>query len=407
MRFLLKLQHAQSHDILTKPIETFYGSSVNSILGNFKRRQVMNLFDKKERTPAETIIQEVCKIKKNEKVLIIANPETSAISQDLFQAALEVESKPTLIYQTKKTSSDFAEEMVVGAIKSEPDVIFSISENKLGKDEKAIITPYKLDDGRTFDNTFDYLLSGKKTMRAVWTPGLTEDMYNRTVNIDYQMLKKRCRELCEKFKDAESVHITAPGGTDLLIGLKGRLGMVDDGDFSTPGSGGNIPAGEAFISPVVGTSEGKIVYDGSMTFSDGDSILDTPITCMVKNGYVTDITGGNEAKRLLKDITNAEKSAIAMEKEGKLPSGQGKIYAKNARNIGELGIGLNPAAQITGNMLEDEKAFRTCHFAIGENYDGDAPSLIHFDGVVKEPTIIIKYTNGKELTILKDGDLQI
>ena len=60
---------------------------------------------------------------------------------------------------------------------------------------------------------------------------------------------------------------------------------------------------------------------------------------------------------------------------------------KNARNIGELGIGLNPAASINGNMLEDEKAFHTCHFAIGQNYDNDAPSLIHLDGVVRNPTI--------------------
>ena len=58
-------------------------------------------------------------------------------------------------------------------------------------------------------------------------------------------------------------------------------------------------------------------------------------------------------------------------------------------------------------MLEDEKAFRTCHFAVGENYDGDAPALIHFDGVVREPTIIIKYTDGTEATVLENGDLRI
>ena len=78
--------------------------------------------------------------------------------------------------------------------------------------------------------------------------------------------------------------------------------MNDDGDFSKPGTGGNIPAGEVFISPLVGKCQGVIVYDGSMTFSDGDSILETPITCKVENGYVTEISGGEEAKRLLKTI---------------------------------------------------------------------------------------------------------
>ncbi|WP_318714026.1 aminopeptidase [Treponema sp.] len=367
----------------------------------------MGIFEKKEKTPAQTVVEDVCKIKKDEKVLIIANPETSYISQELYKASIAAGAKPVLAYQPKKTSGDFCEESIVGAIKSEPDVIFSISEIKLGKDEKAIQTPYVMEDGTKYDNTFDWLLNGKKTIRAVWTPGLTEDMFNRTVNIDYKKLGENCAKLCKKFENAESVHVTAPGGTDITIGLKGRKGMVDDGDFSKPSTGGNIPAGETFISPAVGTSEGVIVYDGSMTFSDGDAILETPITCKVEKGFITDISGGDEAKRLLKDITQAEKDSIKMEDSGKLPKGQGQIYSKNARNIGELGIGLNPAANITGNMLEDEKAFRTCHFAVGENYDGDAPALIHFDGVVREPTIIIKYTDGTEATVLENGDLRI
>lgn len=364
-------------------------------------------FEKKDKTPSQTVIEDVCKIKKGERALIIANPATAAIAQNLYHACIEANAKPTLIYQPTKTSNDFAEETVVGAIKTAPDIIFSISECKLGKDEKAIANPMKADDGKMYDNTFDYLLNGQKSIRAVWTPGLTQDMFDRTVNIDYKLLGERCKALCEKYVNAESVHVTAKGGTDIVIGLKGREGMVDDGDFSKPGSGGNIPAGETFISPVVGSCSGKIVFDGSMTFSNGDSILETPITCEVVNGFVTEVTGGEEAKRLLKDIQTAEKKAIEMEKSGKLPKGQGEIYAKNARNIGELGIGLNPAANITGNMLEDEKAFRTCHFAIGENYDGDAPALIHFDGVVREPTIVIKYTDGTECTVLENGDLKI
>ena len=82
-------------------------------------------------------------------------------------------------------------------------------------------------------------------------------------------------------------------------------------------------------------------------------------------------------------------------------------YARNARNLGELGIGLNPKASIVGNMLEDEKAFRTCHFAIGANYDDDAPAFIHLDGLVTEPTIVAKTSRGKEIVIESHGDLLI
>ena len=360
----------------------------------------------KERTPAQVVVQDVVAVKKGERVLIIANPATNEIAQDLFMASSEVGGVPTLVYQSDKTSFDNANPEVLAAIATEPEVCFSISNIKLGKDPAATANPYKTEDGQEFTHIFDYLLDGKKTMRGVWTPGITPDMMNRTAAIDYKELGERCKKLDELFQGAVKVFVTAPGGTDIKIPINGRKLMADDGNFTKPGTGGNIPAGEVFISPVVGGSEGVIVYDGSMTFADGDSILETPITCKLENGFVKEIEGGAEAKRLLKTITEAEQRAIQYEKEKKLPEGQGAVYKKNARNIGELGIGLNPAAQITGNMLEDEKAFHTCHFAIGENYDNDAPSLIHLDGVVRDPTITLEYADGSKKQILVRGALQ-
>lgn len=377
-----------------------------------------DLLNKKERTPAQIVIQDVVSVKKGERVLIIANPATSEIAQDLFSASTESGALSTLIYQQDKTSFDYANPEVIAAIETAPDVCFSISNIKLGKDPKATANPYKAEDGQTYTHIFDYLLDGKKSMRAAWTPGITVDMMNRTAAINYKELKERCIKLSNYFEGAETVFVKAPGGTDIKIPVNNRKLMFDDGDFSKPGTGGNIPAGEVFISPLVGNladkdgkinegCEGTIVYDGSMTFSDGDSILETPITCKVEKGFVTEITGGQEAKRLLKTITEAENRSIQYEKDKKLPEGMGIVYKKNARNIGELGIGLNPAARITGNMLEDEKAFHTCHFAIGENYDNDAPSLIHLDGVVRNPTIILVYKDGSKKTILENGVLKI
>lgn len=361
---------------------------------------------KKELSASEVVVKDVVKIKKGERVLIIANPATNQIAQDLFTASQNVGALPTLIFQSDKTSFDNANPEVLAAIATEPEVCFSISNIKLGKDPKATANPYKTEDGQEYSHIFDYLMDGKKCMRGAWTPGITEDMMNRTAAIDYKELQNRCKKLDGDFKDAVLVHVTSAGGTDITVPVTNRKLMFDDGDFSKPGTGGNIPAGEVFISPVVGGCEGTIVFDGSMTFADGDSILETPIKCKVSKGFVTDITGGAEALRLLKTITEAELRSMVYEKEKKLPEGQGVIYKKNARNIGELGIGLNPAATITGNMLEDEKAFRTCHFAIGENYDNDAPSLIHLDGVVRSPTITITYADGSSKVILENGVLK-
>lgn len=370
----------------------------------------MGLFSKKEKTPAETVVQDVLRTKKGERAVIIANPETNVIAQELYSAFIAEGARPTLIFQPKKSPMDYTEDAVIGAIQSEPEIILSISANKLGKDRKAMEHPYSIDvDGKpqTFDSTFDYLLSGKKCIRAVWTPGLSEDMFNRTVNIDYRQLGERCQAICRRYEGAVSVHVSAPSGTDITVGVGGRKGLSDSGDFSAPGSGGNIPAGEVFISPVVGSCEGRIVFDGSMTFAGGDAMLASPIEVTVTAGFVSAIKGGEEADRLLKDITAAENEAASLAAKKKLSEEQGAAYKRNARNIGELGIGLNPAASITGNMLEDEKAFRTCHFAIGENYDGDAPALIHFDGIVRNPTIAIRYADGSSFLLMEGGELRL
>lgn len=401
----------------------------------------------KDVLPAEIIIRDVCRVKKSERVLIVANPETNMIAQELFESVKKTGGVPVLVFQSAKNSFDNASPEVLAAIATNPDLCFSVSSAKLGKDPEASAHPYVDEKGAKFTHIFDFLLSGKKSMRAVWMPGITQEMYERAVQIDYKELASRCAALKKAYEKAVSVHVTSPGGTDVVVPVSGRKALEDDGDFSKPGSGGNIPAGEVFISPVVGTgnvqdegnlidkikqkigaqddaedadtadvkeenlapsasgTNGKIVFDGSMSFGDGDALLETPIVVQVADGFVTDIDGGEEAARLKKTIADAEAKSLAMEKEGKLPEGMGSVYRRNARNIGELGIGLNPAAVITGNMLEDEKAFRTCHFAIGENYDNDAPALIHLDGVIREPTIEITYEDGSKRTVLQNGDL--
>ena len=63
---------------------------------------------KNNRTSAQVVIQDVVKVKKGERVLIIANPATSEIAQDLFSAASDEGAQATLIFQSDKTSFDNA-----------------------------------------------------------------------------------------------------------------------------------------------------------------------------------------------------------------------------------------------------------------------------------------------------------
>jgi len=359
-------------------------------------------------TAAEIAIKEVLSLQKDEGLLIITNPlqDVSDISRALYKAALAADSRPVLLYQEKKSQLDFAEDAVLGSLSRAPAAVISMSAGKLGKDRFSLEKPHDL-DGKKYDHIFNYLLRGKKDIRAFWSPGVTTDIFVRTVPIDYGRLRGEAQALKDILDHADGVRITAPGGTDIYIGLKGREALKDDGEFSKPGSGGNVPCGEVFISPELGNSEGLIVFDGSISLHDGDIVIQDPIHCRVEKGFVTEIAGGSEAKKLQETLDLSVGNARTMEKEGKIPGDTVEEYIKNTTNLGELGIGLNPKAEITGNMLEDEKAYHTCHIAIGTNYDGDANALIHLDGLVKNPSMTAIYPDRREKVFLTNGELEL
>jgi leucyl aminopeptidase (aminopeptidase T) len=93
-----------------------------------------------------------------------------------------------------------------------------------------------------------------------------------------------------------------------------------------------------------------------------------PIRITVKDGYATEITGGEEAKRLI---------------------GLLEPHGKDGRNVAEFGIGTNDKAILTGLILEDEKVMGTIHIAFGDNKSmgGTIRVASHLDGLIKHPTV--------------------
>ncbi|MCD6383486.1 MAG: aminopeptidase [Thermoplasmata archaeon] len=356
---------------------------------------------------ARISVKDVLGAKEGERALIITNPSyhVSRISFALHDAFREMGVEPVILVQSRRTQTDFADNAVIEALKSEPEIILSISEEKLGKDRRALSEPYTV-EGKKIDHTYTYLLEAKKS-RGFWSPSITVEMFKKTVPIDYETLRGKARRIKELLDNAEEAHITSPKGTDIVIGLREREAFLDDGDFREPGAGGNIPCGETFISPELGSSNGIIVFDGSLATVDGVIVLKEPVRCRVEGGFVKGIDGGHEANVLESSLRKGAEMAEGLYREGKIDKETMEEYVRNARNLGELGIGLNPKAEIVGNMLEDEKAFHTCHIAIGSNYDNDANAMIHLDGLIKNPTIVLKMMDGEERTLMVEGELML
>jgi aminopeptidase len=214
--------------------------------------------------------------------------------------------------------------------------------------------------------------------RVASMPGITEDVMERSIDIPYADLEKTNSELARKLNLSQSIEVTSPSGTELKLSVKGRRWFSDSGIYDKPGKWGNLPSGEVAAAPVEGTTNGTMVVDASMGGIGG---VKAPIRITIKDGFAVEIKGGKEAKELKKMLDS--------------------IKSKNAFNIGELGIGTNPRAKVTGTVLEDEKVLGTCHIALGNSaLGGNVKVPIHVDGVIKKPTIKV---DGK--TILKDGEI--
>jgi aminopeptidase len=215
-------------------------------------------------------------------------------------------------------------------------------------------------------------------------PGITVSMMTQgAMKVDYAKVARDADNLMAKFENANTVYLSAPGGTDIILGIAGRA--FDTDVRIKPGAFGNLPAGEIWCAPIEDKADGVIVCDGSI----GDlGQVSSPLKIEVKDGKIVALEStDNELVEKIKELTSVDDMASV---------------------VGELGIGLNPKARLTGNLLEDEKAGKTAHIAFGHNTEmpnGKNDSKTHRDFLFYNPTFEVEYLDGSKKTIIKDGEI--
>lgn len=297
---------------------------------------------------ATLIILNTCmQAKEGESVLIITDKNKKEIADSLVNASKELSLKPTLIEIPElKINGQEPPESTAQAMKQ-----FDIC---------ILVTSKSLTHTKARRNAC------KADSRIATMPNATVEMIKRTIPINYQELQERNTKLVKLLEKTEIVKITTQKGTDITMNIKGRdIHGINDGLYTQKGQYGNLPCGEVCLAPIEGTTNGKFIVDASM----GTGKLPSPLTIEVKNGFAISITGEHAQK--IKDMF--------------------KDLPKEAYNIAELGIGTNPNAKITGNVLEDEKVLGTAHIALGNNksFGGDVDVPIHIDGIFRAPTIYL------------------
>lgn len=205
----------------------------------------------------------------------------------------------------------------------------------------------------------------KLGVRVGTMPGITLDTMVRCLSADYDRIISLTNYFARKLEGVSVIRVVTANGTDISMPVKGRKIIPSTGVLRNKGDSGNLPSGEVYLAPWEGQSNGRVVIDGSMA---GLGMLSEPIAIEVRNGYAEEISGGEQAAKLVEMLDKA---------------------GRDARAVAEFGIGTNYKAILTGKILEDEKVFGTIHIAFGNNLTmgGNIAINSHLDGLVKEPDV--------------------
>ncbi len=297
--------------------------------------------------------------KKGENMIIITDEPLRQIGQAIFKVSQEFGIEPVMVEITPRERNG-----------DEPPPKIA----EMWKKFNLFLAP----TSKSLTHTKARRDACKAGVRGATLPGIKMNTMIRALNADYSAIAKRSEKVAKILSSGKTAKVTTPSGTDLWMSIKGRTAKADTGQLFKRGAYGNLPAGEAFLAPLEGTTNGSIVIDGAMA---GIGLVREPIVIKVQNGLATKIDGGREARQLKKMM---------------------QPLGKNARNVAELGVGTNDKARLIGSILEDEKVMGTVHIAFGNNMSmgGKVNVPLHVDGILLKPTLEI---DGK--LIMKNGEL--
>jgi leucyl aminopeptidase (aminopeptidase T) len=293
------------------------------------------------------VIHDCLAIKEGEEVLVVANPATIGLGERLRGEAGKVGAEAVMALMKERESHG-----------SEPPP--TVAAALIAADAALVPTV------QSMSHTAARRAANEAGTRVATLPGVNEEMLARVMSADVAEVRRRSVAVAERLSAGSEAHVTCPNGSDFRIGLEGRDGIEDSGDITARGAFGNLPCGEGFIAPAEGTSEGRLVVDGSIAEL---GIVDSPVEMTVEQGHLRS-ADGEMGQRLLELLAYG---------------------GEEGTNVAELGIGTNEKAILTGVVLEDEKILGTCHVAFGASagIGGTVQVPVHLDCVVTRPDLSI------------------
>jgi len=241
------------------------------------------------------------------------------------------------------------------------------------------------------------LAEDNEDFRAASMPGVEPRMENTALSADYAAVARRCNAILEAMQGADLCDVTFSTGHRCWFDLRHRRPEVDDGILPRFKPGErliNLPAGETYSVPYEGERE------------DVPSRTAGTIPVVVEGETVLFHIAANRVQIV----------------EGYGPQAErfGEIFGEDPTraNIAEVAFGVNDRAEVTGVVLEDEKA--GFHWAFGRSdhlggvtgvADFRSPDTVMHEDIVYAAGNPVQVTeakllrpDGSQVIVIRDGE---
>jgi leucyl aminopeptidase (aminopeptidase T) len=298
---------------------------------------------------ADRVARDYLGLRPGERFAIVVDDRTDAeIPDELARAALTLGADPVVVRFAPRARSGAEPPGPAAAAMAAADVVLCAASTSL------------------------YHTTAKATAQRGGARGVFNAPYRAeawragAMTADFAAIRVRAERLAALWRTTRETRVTSPAGTDLRATVEGREPMAWlTGICRNAGEVSALPGGEVSLPPIEGTAEGTVVWE---RVASDLGALEGPVRITVRAGRAVKIEGDAAADRLRSIVESVV----------------------DADNIGEIGIGLNPAARIADEITEAKKAFGTVHIALGDSaneYGGLVECDVHLDGLVMEPTV--------------------
>jgi leucyl aminopeptidase (aminopeptidase T) len=208
--------------------------------------------------------------------------------------------------------------------------------------------------------------------RILCGTGITDDMLIRLVGgVDYDELLRVGDRLMAIFSAGAECRVETGDGDVLAMTLTGRPQVMRDGLLDGPGDLDYMPGAQLSSAPIEESINGVITIDGSAYPPVG--AVGAPIRVTYRDGRVVDVSGGPAGARWHEWLAKFDDP---------------KMYC-----VAHISVGMNPAARLTGNILEDERVagcFVLGHGSQMPHFKGKlGRASSHTDLVAVRPRILV------------------